>query len=110
MGEFKNGETVYWDHKSAYYIGKDPYDSTWSYVVNIHSGEVGTIQTAALSSEPPMTLRELNGKSLYDLVQTTWVEVNNNYSSSLWSSPAATPEVKELYMRLAEKLNYTAED
>ena len=110
MGDFHNGELVYWDNTSGYYIGRDPRDPYQSYVIDINSCEVGTITTNLLSSEPPMTLRELNGKSLYDLVQTTWVEVNNNYSSSLWSSPAVAPDVKEMYMRLAEKLNYTAGD
>ena len=109
MCEFKNGETVYWDHKSAYYIGEDPYDQTWSYVVDIHSGEVGTIHTEVLSRTPPMSQRELNGKALFELLEPTWCEISGISGSIDWVG-GLLPENKEVFIRLAEKLNYTAGD
>jgi len=108
MGKFKNGYTVYGNTRTFYYIGKDPYDQNQSYVIDTHTGEVGTIQTASLSSEPPISLRELNGKVLYELWEETWNKVNNCNQSLSWDS--LPPNTHELYMHLAEKLNYTAEE
>jgi len=106
---FKNGDKVYWDNTSGRYIGQDPYDPYQSYVIDINSCEVGTITTNLLSSEPPMTLRELNGKALFELWEHMWNEINGTRTPIAWSGELHL-EAKEMYMRLAEKLNYTAGD
>ena len=106
---FKNGDKVYWYHTSGRYIGQDPHDPYQSYVIDINSCEVGTITTNLLSSEPPMTLRELNGKALFELLESTWSEVDSIRTHIDWFGDV-TPDVKEMYMRLAQKLNYTAGD
>jgi len=105
MANFNNGDKVYWDNTSGRYIGQDPYDPYQSYVIDINSCEVGTITTNLLSSEPPMTLRELNGKALFDLMEVVWNEVEDTKPNFMWSGSR-----KEIYSRLAEKLNYTAGD
>jgi len=107
MGDFHNGELVYWNNSIGRYVGQDPYITTLSYVIDTHTGEVGTIQTASLSRKPSMTLRELNGKALFELLELTWSEVDSIRTHIDWFGDV-TPDVKEMYMRLAEKLNYTA--
>ena len=110
MTNFKNGDKVYWDNTSGRYIGQDPYDPYQSYVIDINSCEVGTITTNLLSSEPPMTLRELNGKALFELWENVWAEVLDARNPITWADYANSPDTKEAYMRLAQKLNYTAGD
>ena len=105
---FKNGDKVYWDHKSGRYIGQHPYATELCYVLDCFSQEVGTITTNLLSSEPPMTLRELNGKALFELWENVWAEVLGEHNPITWSDYANSPDTKEAYMLLAEKLNYTA--
>ena len=107
---FKNGDTVYSDTATFFFIGEDPYTIGQCYVVDTHTGEVGTIQTDFLSSEPPISLRELNGKALFELWENVWAEVLDDYSPMSWGGYVNSPDTKEAYILLAEKLNYTAGD
>lgn len=109
MGDFHNGELVYWNNSIGRYVGQDPYSTTLSYVIDTHTGEVGTIQTASLSRKPSMTLRELNGKALFELLEPTWCEISGISGSIDWVG-GLLPENKEVFIHLAERLNYTAGD
>ena len=108
MTKFKNGEKVYWDNRCGRYIGQDPYSTTLSYVIDLISQEVGTIATSALSNEPPMTRRELNGKTLFEFLEPTLCEIYDVSGNIDWMG-GMLPKNKEVFIRLAESLNYTAE-
>ena len=109
MNEFKNGDKVYWDNSIGRYIGDDPYDPEISFVIDLHTKELGTITKVFLSSEPPISQRELNGKALFELFESVWDEVHGAKRDVDWTNNVY-PEYQEVYMRIAEKLNYTAEE
>ena len=106
MNKFENGDSVYWDFESGVYVGQDPYDPYASYVIEVKTQSLLKVDTLKLSREPAMSLREANGKALMELIEETWIENIDRWTPSTWDAVKDAPEVKEAYMRLAEKLNY----
>jgi hypothetical protein len=111
MTNFCYDEPVYWNNKSFTYMGQVEECSSTSHVVDSNTGKVEIITTALLSREPKLSQRELNGKALYELWGSKWDEVVGvgNTINATWGDNLP-PDSQEVYMRLAETLNYKADE
>lgn len=109
--EWKNGDSCIFGSSdmSGVYITYDKYNSghviyscgEYFYVLD---GDFHKPETPEQKAERE---RLEDGKSLFELAQKLWTEVQSDYEVYSYDSPMICDNTKELYARLAEKVGYS---